>query len=58
MRDLLLPATDAGVLAQVAVVAAVLLALLWRVRDDRDVVWFVAGAGLVVLGILGLRALH
>ena len=58
MRDLLLPGTDAGVLVQVVLVAAITAAVLWRVRADPDARWLVAGVGLVVLGLLGVRALH
>lgn len=58
MRELLLPETDAGVLVQVVVALAVIVAVLWRVRGDRDATWLVAGVGLVVLGLLGVRALH
>ena len=58
MIDILLPATDAGVLAQVIVVfvlgAAVTVAT-WRRREWR---LLAVGGTFLALALMGLRALH
>ncbi|MEX1004551.1 MAG: hypothetical protein WD990_11530 [Acidimicrobiia bacterium] len=56
--DLLLPATDAGVLAQlIGVIGAGLFGLaLTRRHPDRRLL--VAGATLVVLAFMAVRTLH
>ncbi|MGI8937097.1 MAG: hypothetical protein ACR2JF_02565 [Iamia sp.] len=58
IRDLLLPRTDAGVLAQVVglVVVGVLAAVL--VRRSREGLLFVSGVVLLTAGFFGLRMLH
>lgn len=56
--DLLLPATDAGVLAQLVLAALVgvwAIWKFWRVPEWRLVA---IGATLVALGLIGVRALH
>ena len=56
--DLLLPTTDAGVAVQfglVLIVLAVALRRFWSIPEARLVV---IGLGLVVLGLMGFRALH
>ncbi len=58
MRDLLLPATDAGVVTQLFLVLALWLIALWSLRNRPDSRLLVTGAGLVILGLIGLRALH
>lgn len=58
MDELLQPRTDAGVLAQVAVVVVVWAYGLWRTRRDRDLRLLVAGLGVFVLGLMALRAAH
>ncbi len=58
LLDLLLPRTDAGVLVQTllaGVIFATLLAVVWRWREARV---FVAGAGVLALALMGLRAVH
>ena len=58
MTDLLLPTTDAGVAAQLAVLvagAAVALRLSWSRPNLR---LLVVGITLTLLGLLGLRAAH
>jgi hypothetical protein len=56
--DLLLPTTDAGVLAQViAVIAAGLLGLALT-RRHADGRLLVVGATLVALAFMALRTLH
>ncbi|CAN5769032.1 hypothetical protein BH24ACT4_BH24ACT4_12580 [soil metagenome] len=58
IRDLLLPRTDAGVLAQVVglVVVGVIAAVL--VRRSREGLLFVSGVVLLTAGFFGLRMLH
>jgi hypothetical protein len=55
---LLLPATDAGVLAQALGALAVFATALWFVRRNRDLVLFVVGLATMTAGLLGLRMLH
>ncbi len=56
--DLLLPATDAGVAAQLVVVFVVVAIALWRFWSNSEIRLLVIGSGIVVLGLMGLRALH
>lgn len=58
MRDFLLPATDGGVIAQL-----VMVLLLWAVavitlRHQAEWRLVAIGFGLVVVALIGLRALH
>ena len=56
--DLLLPATDAGVAAQVVGLVVVTALVLRLVRHERSLVTLTIGVSMVVLGLFGLRALH
>ena len=58
MTDLLLPRTDAGVLAQVVVLATVFALALWAARRNRDAMVFVAGVAVFTAGLVALRTLH
>lgn len=58
VEELLQPRTDAGVLAQVGVVVTLVGLLAWRVRRDVDLLRLVLGAGMFVLGLFVLRAMH
>lgn len=58
LRDLLLPRTDAGVLAQAVVVTIAFLAALVVVNRSREVRLLVLGIGLVALGWMALGILH
>ncbi len=58
LPDLLLPATDAGVVAQFVIVVIILAIALWRFWASLDLRLVVIGTGLVVLGLMGFRALH
>ena len=58
MTDLLLPRTDAGVLAQVVVLAAVFALALWAARRNRDAMVFVGGVAVFTAGLVALRTLH
>jgi uncharacterized integral membrane protein len=56
--DVLLPATDAGVLAQVIavfVIGAAVTAVTWRRREWR---LLAIGGTFLALALMGLRALH
>lgn len=58
MVDFLLPATDGGVIAQLLAVFVVWLGALWSLRNRPDARLVVFGAGLLVLALIGVRALH
>lgn len=56
--DVLLPRTDRGVLLQLVVVLGLAGIVLWRVRHDAALRFFVASATFFVLGLFALRASH
>ncbi len=58
LRDLALPATDAGVLAQVfgVIVLTVLAAVVFRSRKELRI--FAIGVGVQLLSLMALRILH
>jgi hypothetical protein len=58
MRDLLLPATDGGVIAQLLAVVALWAISLWALRNRPDHRLLAIGVGLVLLALVGVRALH
>ena len=58
MTQFLLPRTDGAVLVQVIVVGVVVAIACASVRRNRDWRTLVGGSGLLLLGLLGLRALH
>lgn len=58
IEDLLLPSTDAGVYAQVALVAVGYLVALWFVRRNRELVVFVSGLAVFLAGLMALRTVH
>ena len=58
MTELLFPRTDAGVLAQIVIVAAVWVVAVVVVRRNRDLVWFVSGLAMLAYAWFGIRALH
>jgi hypothetical protein len=58
MRDFLLPATDGGVVAQLVSVVVLWVITLWALRNRPDHRLLAAGAGLVLLALIGVRALH
>jgi hypothetical protein len=55
--ELLLPRTDAGVLAQAAAVA-VLFALVWRPARRAELLQLWSGAAVFTAGLFMLRAVH
>jgi 4-amino-4-deoxy-L-arabinose transferase-like glycosyltransferase len=58
IRDLLLPTTDAGVVAQTMIAIGVIAALLLTTRRHRDLRLVVVGGGLLVVALMALRAAH
>ena len=58
MRDLLLPATDAGVVAQLVGVVILWLAAVIALRNQAEWRLVAIGAGLIALALIGVRALH
>ena len=56
--DILLPRTDAGVVLQLLAIVVVLVISLWRFWSITELRLVVLGLGLVILGLLGIRALH
>ena len=56
--DIVLPRTDAGVLAQLIGLAVVVLIASLVVRHERALLLLTWGFGLVLLGGMGVRALH
>jgi hypothetical protein len=58
MLDLLLPGTDEGVAAQLAVWAIVSVGALILTRKNKDLRLLVIGLSILSLGLMGLRAIH
>ncbi len=56
--DLLLPTTDAGVAMQFGLAVVVLAVTLWRFWSNPEARLVIIGSGLVILGLMGFRALH
>lgn len=56
--EVLLPRTDAGVAAQLGVLAVMSAVLLWSTRRRPDVRFAVVPALVLVLLLLGVRAVH
>lgn len=56
--DLLLPRTDAGVLAQLSIVLVASGIAIWALRKRPDAALVVIGVTVVTLSLMGLRALH
>ena len=58
MLDVLLPATDGGVIAQLVFVLVVWAIALWLLRNRPDSRLLATGVGLVLVALIGVRALH
>lgn len=58
MRDVLMPRTDRGVLVQLLLVIAAVVVVGVLVRRERSLVTLTIGIGLVIVGLMGVRALH
>jgi len=56
--DILLPSTDAGVAIQLVGFIGLLVLMLWRFWSNPEARLLTFGLGLVVLGLMGFRALH
>jgi len=57
-NEILLPRTDAGAGAQVIAVVLLTVVVATLVRRERSLVMLSIGVGMVVLGFIGMRALH
>ncbi len=59
MRDLLQPTTDAGNIAQLLLVVVLwAAAVTWTWRRSSEARLVAIGAGILAVGLLGLRAMH
>ena len=58
MIDILLPATDAGVVIQIVVVVSFTIAGLVLARSNRDLRIFTLGVGILFLALIAVRAVH
>ena len=58
MEELASPSTDAAVLVQVVLVVLATGVAVLAARRERSLVLLALGLGAVVLGSIGLRALH
>lgn len=58
MAELILPRTDAGVAVQAAALAVLLAVGWWGTRRRPEARLVLIGAGLVLIGLTGLRAAH
>lgn len=56
--EIVLPRTDAGVLAQLVTLAVAVLVVSLLVRREHELLLLTWGIGLVLLGGMGLRSLH
>ena len=56
--DILIPSTDMGVGIQFVVVSGFIGLALWRFWRMPEIRLLTIGSGLVVLGLMGFRALH
>jgi hypothetical protein len=58
LKDLLLPRTDAGALAQAISAAMLFSVALIAVRRNRDLIWLVAGLASLTFAWFALRTVH
>jgi hypothetical protein len=56
--DILIPSTDKGVGIQFVVVSGFIGLALWRFWRKPEIRLLTIGSGLVLLGLMGFRALH
>lgn len=56
--DLIWPTTDAGVVAQLIILAVLVGVGVWRTWHVPELRLFVIGLGVFVLGLMALRASH
>jgi hypothetical protein len=60
VRQLFLPRTDAGVIAQLVVTLVIgppIVWMLWR-RGLTELVWFAGGVVVLLLGLFAVRTVH
>ena len=58
VSEILVPRTDGGAGVQVAIVLVAMVVVAVLVRRERALVTLTVGVGSVLLGLLGMRALH
>jgi hypothetical protein len=58
IRDLLLPATDGGVVVQLLVVLLIWAAAVFAMRHQAEWRMVAIGGGLIAVALIGVRALH
>jgi len=56
--DILIPSTDMSVAIQFVVVSGFIGLALWRFWRKPEIRLIAIGSGLVLLGLMGFRALH
>lgn len=56
--DILIPSTDMGVGIQFVVVSGFIGLALWKFWRKPEIRLITIGSGLVLLGLMGFRALH
>ena len=56
--DILIPSTDMGVAIQFVVVSGFIGLALWKFWRKPEIRLITIGSGLVLLGLMGFRALH
>jgi len=56
--DILIPSTDMGVGIQLVVVSGFIGLALWKFWRKPEIRLITIGSGLVLLGLMGFRALH
>jgi len=56
--EILLPSTDAGVALQFGLLFAATAAGLWFARHNKDFRRLVFGLGLMLAGLMAVRAIH
>lgn len=56
--DLALPSTDRGALTQAVIVLFAAATVVTMVRRERSLVLLTVGIAAVLMGLMGLRALH
>ncbi|MEE8457934.1 MAG: hypothetical protein V3S28_07790 [Acidimicrobiia bacterium] len=58
MIEVLLPSTDAGVALQFGLLLGATTTGLWFTRRDRDLRRLILGVGLLLAGVMAIRAIH
>lgn len=58
MIEILLPSTDAGVALQFGLLVGTTTTGLWFTRHNKDLRHLVFGLGLLLAGLMAIRAIH